>query len=329
MVDTTQIVAATTQPAQPVPGTPEYEAAMIAKFDNVSVKPHPNADGANGTDTTPQKPEGVPDKYWDAKTGVVNYAAWSKSTADQQAEITRLQQATKQAPQQQQQQTPANDPVKVHADQKAALQKALDDVIAKDGATLEEIRAARKALTDLGDPPAPAAAAQSAVQSAGLNMDQLTAEFAEKGELSAESYAAFEKVGITRDMVDAHIAGQQALAEQARTSAFKLVGGEEKYTAMATWAAANLSKGELEAYNAAVDGSAEQRDLAIQGLFSKFTAANGQEPKLQGASNGAVTTSGFRSRNEMTAAMRDPRYKSDPAYRKDVEQKIALNTFGW
>lgn len=59
----------TTAPTMPAPGQPGYEAAMAAKYDS-----HQAGQGAApGSDVPPPavKPEGVPEKFWDAEKGVV------------------------------------------------------------------------------------------------------------------------------------------------------------------------------------------------------------------------------------------------------------------
>ena len=53
------------------------------------------------------------------------------------------------------------------------------------------------------------ATAEKAVDEAGLDMDALSKEYAESGELSKESLEALSKVGITEDMVQSYITGQE------------------------------------------------------------------------------------------------------------------------
>ena len=55
--------------------------------------------------------------------------------------------------------------------------------------------------------------AEKAVESAGLNMETLSSEYAEKGELDAKSYDALEKAGIPKDYVNQFIEGQKAIAD--------------------------------------------------------------------------------------------------------------------
>jgi hypothetical protein len=150
-------------------------------------------------------------------------------------------------------------------------------------------------------------------------------EFAEKGQLSEETYKSLESAGFSKDVVDSYIAGQVALAAQRDAQGFELAGGQEQYTAMAQWAAANMSADELKAFNDSVTGTPAQMKQAILGLKAQYEGAAGKDPKLvQGAGGNGGTNGAFGSRAEVTAAMRDARYKTDPAYRAEVERRIGL-----
>lgn len=249
------------------PGTPEYDAAMVAKFDESQAASNPSADPAV---TTAERPANVPEKFWDAEKGQVNTEALLASYTALEGKLGG---------------------------------KAPDTTADASGAAADE--------------------AKDVVEKAGLNFEELSDRFLQNGSLSEEDYAALEKGGIPRSMVDSYIAGQQARVEVARAEAFSIVGGEQTYVDMVQWAAKNMSKAEVAAYNAAVDsGDVAARDLAITGLHSKYTAAVGSEPSLLG---GTTSTSGdvYRSTAEMTRDMRDPRYSSDPAFRAAVAAKLA------
>lgn len=169
--------------------------------------------------------------------------------------------------------------------------------------------------------------AREAVTSAGLDFDAFSTEFAEKGELSAESYAALEGKGLPRDLVDSFIDGQQAKADLYRAEVLLSVGGEDTYTQMSEWAATNLTEAELNAYNAQVEGgNLTAAKMAVQGLKARFEQENGAEPNLLTGETGGSSTEVFRSTAELTAAMRDPRYKKDPAYRAEVQQKLSKSS---
>lgn len=169
------------------------------------------------------------------------------------------------------------------------------------------------------------AAAKDAVKSAGLDFNELSEKYWSKGGIDDTDYAALEKIGIPRAMVDQYISGQEALVEATRQSVFSTVGGEDAYIEITSWAADNLTEPEIRAYNAAVNGNDRNAAmLAVRGLKAQFDAERGVEPSrtVKGATARAGSSS-YRSIAEMEKDMGDPRYKSDPAFRKDVERKLA------
>ena len=79
-------------------------------------------------------------------------------------------------------------------------------------------------------------AADNAVQAAGLNMADLQSEYDTNGTLNEESFAALEKAGISKDYVDAFIAGQEAIANNIGNEVRAGVGGNESYNELMSWA---------------------------------------------------------------------------------------------
>ena len=166
--------------------------------------------------------------------------------------------------------------------------------------------------------------AEDAVENAGLNFDTLAQEYAEKGQLGDESYKALEQSGIPKAYVDQFIAGQKAIGEQQTNNVKTMVGGEDAYNEMASWASKNMSEGEKKAYNAAVNSAdMDTVKLAVDGLRAKYQAANGTEPNLVQGKATPVAEQGYSSWAEVTQAMADPRYSKDPAYQEAVKQKLA------
>lgn len=158
---------------------------------------------------------------------------------------------------------------------------------------------------------------------AGLNMDDYSNEYLRTGELAEDSYAKLAKAGISKQLVDGYIAGQQAQADVIRKDVFTSVGGEDTYASMMGWAAKSLPASDVSAYNKAMDsGDPSLAKLAVAGLHSKFTVANPTEPKLLQGGTGSVGAEGFESTQQVVVAMRDPRYKVDPAYRKSVDRRL-------
>lgn len=153
--------------------------------------------------------------------------------------------------------------------------------------------------------------------------EKASTEFADSGELTGETIESFVAAGIPREFVDTYVAGARALQAELTREAHGLVGGEDNWNAMMAWAK-TLPDADIDAFNEAVTNP-KTSALAIQGLYSRYAAENGSEAPsaASGAERGAINGDVYGSKAEMTADMRDPKYKSDAAFRAAVEQKIA------
>ena len=166
--------------------------------------------------------------------------------------------------------------------------------------------------------------ATKAVDSAGLNMETLSEEFAKDGKLADGSYQSLEKAGIPKEYVDRFIAGQQAIADQQSATVKNLVGGTESYDNMSDWASQNLTETEKQAYNTAVNSKdLEAVKLAVVGLKARYAQSTGSEPTLVEGKASPSAEQGFASWAQVTQAMSDPRYAKDPAYQAEVKNKLA------
>jgi len=160
----------------------------------------------------------------------------------------------------------------------------------------------------------------------GLDFDVFQQEYAENGGLSEDAYQALQEAGFPRSMVDSWVAGQDALAAQMTAQMYEVAGGGEQYAQMVQWAADNLPDNEVNAYNATMEsGDPNMIRLAVQGLNARYRSE--AEPTLMQGGTGAVSSGGkFESTAELTAAMSDPRYAKDPAYRQSVADKLAKSS---
>ena len=99
----------------------------------------------------------------------------------------------------------------------------------------------------------------------------------------------------------------------------ELAGGEEQYQQMLSWAGDNMSEEEIDMYDSVMDsGDPAACFFAIQALMARYGEGTGVDGELLTGSDPVSTANGFRSQQELVAAMSDPRYESDPAYRADV-----------
>ena len=159
------------------------------------------------------------------------------------------------------------------------------------------------------------------VQDKGL--DKYYSEFAEKGELTDNSYTELAKQGLDKKLVDSYIEGQKLVADTKTKSIQDVAGGKEEYTELVDWASKNLSEAETKVFNDMVDsGDVETAKFAVQGLMSKANVNPKQASLFEGTSD-VVSRDAFTSVSQVTDAMNDPRYEKDPAFRKEVEQKIS------
>ena len=156
--------------------------------------------------------------------------------------------------------------------------------------------------------------------------------YANDGALSEETIQRFSEmssqdlVGAYMEMVETGQVNQSQNVEMSDAqvnSVMNAAGGESNYNTVVEWAASNLSDRQIDAFDSVVDsGNPAAIGIAFQGLQSAYQEANGYEGRmLQGrAPNSAGDV--YRSQAELVAAMGDPRYDNDPAYRADVIAKL-------
>jgi hypothetical protein len=109
-----------------------------------------------------------------------------------------------------------------------------------------------------------------------------------------------------------------------------MVGGDENYTQMVNWAAENLPREEVELFNSVMSrGDPLAAYYAIQATALRYADADGVEGNRVSGRTRARSGPGdvFRSQAEVVAAMNDPRYDSDPAYRADIFAKLERSEY--
>ena len=159
-----------------------------------------------------------------------------------------------------------------------------------------------------------------------------SAEYADKGELSDETLAKFADMS-SKDLVQAYVEAAKNAPEQ-QTEATDLsegevntirnsIGGEKSYADVITWGADNLGKETMDAFDSLVKmGNAKSIELAVKGMKAQYDDANGYEGRMLSGKSPRTSGDTFRSQPELVAAMSDPRYDNDPAYRQDVIAKL-------
>lgn len=155
-----------------------------------------------------------------------------------------------------------------------------------------------------------------------------TKELTETGALSSETYASLEKAGYNKATVDSYLKGinaDQEAGARTVTEMKSIAGGEEQYGAMVGWMTATLTPAEISGYNKSVSSQDKAMiELAVRGMHSKYTKANGSDPQLLGGNAGGTNNAGdsYENWEQVREAMANPKYKSDDAYRKKVAAKL-------
>lgn len=276
--------------------------AEVVFTDEVSGAEKPSAPATENTAT--ERPAWLPEHFSDVDTFV-------KSATDTKAELTRVQQelaALKKAP--------AEKPADAPADE-APAPKPED--------------APEKPEGDLDIPEAPASVDLTVYEKEYEETGDVAEE--RRDEIAKQLFPALDPA-VARQYIDQYIeaakvrdSATKAAAETQTESLYKAVGGQEAYTDMVKWAATNLSPAERDAFNKSVNsGDFAAQSLAVEGLKSKWQGAVGRIPGRVLAGNpGNPGVQAYESSAQMRADMRDPRYKTDPAFRAKVEQRVAIS----
>ena len=164
-------------------------------------------------------------------------------------------------------------------------------------------------------------------------INEASAEYyANDGTLSEETIARFSEMS-SQDLVNAYLE-IQANNPQAPTQAAEMTeaqinsvqnaaGGEANYNRVVEWAADNLPDNQIDAFDSVVDsGNPAAINIAFQGLQAQYNDANGYEGRMLQGKAPSNSRDVFRSQAELVAAMSDPRYDNDEAYRSDIIEKL-------
>ena len=158
--------------------------------------------------------------------------------------------------------------------------------------------------------------------------------YANGNQLTPETLQKFSSMS-SQDLIKAYMEVQQLpeyqqaqqtpveISESQVNQIKNAAGGEQQYANIINWAKSNLEAEQINAFDDVVNtGSVQAINLAVAGLKAQYDNANGVEGRM--VTGKAPTNSGdvFRSQQELVAAMNDPRYDRDPAYRQDIIEKL-------
>ena len=171
----------------------------------------------------------------------------------------------------------------------------------------------------------------SVLEEVGIDPQEISQRFVDNDSISDDDYSRLEDAGFSKQVVDTYLDGLRGVgaadADEIPADIIKgiknSVGGDETYGQMQSWAEQNLSDEEGVAFNNLMDtGDAATIQLAVEGLYSRYSKSMGVEPNLYTGRPAASGPTPYRSTAEVVAAMSDKRYGKDVTYTEDVQRRL-------
>ena len=116
---------------------------------------------------------------------------------------------------------------------------------------------------------------------------------------------------------------QTELTDEQVSNLHNVVGGEKEYDSMLKWAAQNLDEAEIGMYDDVMSlGNPLAAFFAVKALSYRYNDVSGYDGQMVTGKAPSNSKDVFRSQAEVVRAMNDPKYENDPAYRKDIYDKL-------
>ena len=117
---------------------------------------------------------------------------------------------------------------------------------------------------------------------------------------------------------------QPELQQKDIDNLYNVAGGKKGYTDMMSWAKDNVAKQEIEMYDRVMEqGDPLAAFFAVKALHYRYNDSQGVDAPMLTGKAARPQTPGFKSQAALVAAMNDPKYDNDPAYRQEVMEKLA------
>ena len=161
------------------------------------------------------------------------------------------------------------------------------------------------------------------------SMQRAADVFKEKGELTPEVIEDLSKMD-SKDLVKAYMDfysknQTRSLEQNAVAEIHNIAGGEQGYNDLMQWASTNLPEQDVMEFNKiAESNNSIAIKFAVEALNNRFKNSEGYEGQL--LTGKSPTNDGlkpYRSHAELVRDIGNPLYQSDPAFRQDVEARLA------
>ena len=118
-------------------------------------------------------------------------------------------------------------------------------------------------------------------------------------------------------------AGSRDFSQEEITQLKGIVGGDKNYSNMLDWAQKSLNEQEVKMFDAVMErGDPLAAFFAVRSLAYAYNDAVGYDGNMVQGKAPRQSNDQFRSQQEVVRAMADPRYDDDPAYRREIMDKL-------
>ena len=115
----------------------------------------------------------------------------------------------------------------------------------------------------------------------------------------------------------------QQLTDEDVTKLKDVVGGDQNYSQIMSWAQDNIPEQDNGMFDAVIDkGDPLACYFAVQALAYRYQEATGSDGQMVTGQAPKSTSDSFKSQAELIKAMEDDRYNDDPAYREALLSKL-------
>ena len=163
-------------------------------------------------------------------------------------------------------------------------------------------------------------------------LDRIWDEATSREEFSPELTEEISKMSSTelanmyldyRQNQEAEPQGGRDFSQDEITQLKGIVGGEKNYSNMLDWAQKSLNEQEVKMFDAVMEkGDPLSAFFAVRSLAYAYNDAIGYDGNMVQGKAPRQSNDQFRSQQEVVRAMADPRYDEDPAYRRDIMEKL-------
>lgn len=162
-----------------------------------------------------------------------------------------------------------------------------------------------------------------------VNVDKAFQALSEANELTEDVEKMFADAGISKEIVQQFKELSDFKATYEVNQIQEIVGGQEEYKSLMTWANDNMKQADIEVFDSIMEnGTIEEMKIAVTNL--KNSRGKGKEVltdtfvKETSLSSGQST---YPNRAAMHIDMQDERYDTDPNFREMVYAKLKRSNF--